>query len=1156
MKKRVISFVLLLAMLATILPSVGVTAATPQIKNVIYLIPDGGGYPLYDFADMVKQSGGFRSGLYPNRTPTDYNPMTMKSYLAGSMTTAPYGGGITDSAAAGTAMATGQKTYNGRIGVDINGKPIANLVEAAQSVGKATGLVATYEWMHATPAAFSAHAMDRNDYYNLYQQIENQGLDVVLGAGYGAVSSYATIQNATDRGYTVIKHKNELADVKPGDKIWGNMGAPSMPYDINLVNSQPTLATMTDAAITALSGDEDGFFLMVEGSKVDTGGHANDALVTTSEYLAFDAAFKVAVDFAAARTDTVVVCAPDHDTGGMILTSTNIIDMKTEIKSVCNGADPATMGWTSTNHTDQDVGVWMYVPEGVSVIDGLNSVLGDTASTRTDYLIDNTALAPYVADLFGVDLAALTEELFVDVTSIGTYSGGKFTFNNGNKYVYANQSVYYKDGQEISMDGKVAVVVNNKVYVPAEMVEDADWEEVTEGYDGFAGSGTANDPYIIADEYDFIEFTANMLAGERYTGKYFKQTENLNLAEYGAYTGIGAGNYFGGIYDGTGHIINVALTTDGDKCLFPYVEGTIMNLGTTGSITCTGSAFTGGITRSIRAGAKLVNCYSTVTLTGYDMGGLSWSNYGTISNCYFAGQMNGSNSEYAIAQTNGNVVTYENCYYVADCGATQSESGIAEISEAVATSTLAETLNNGRQAAAAVAGVDVADITYWTQNAGALPGFVGAAASTVTGVTVTPSTATVNKGDGLQLSATVEGEYGPSQKVLWSLEPESSYAGTYITEDGYLVIDPEETRQTFTVLAKSVQNGSIGGISTITVGNEVVTTPDGSQARPYLIEDEDDFAKFTSDLLAGETYSGKYFKQTADLDMAGYPGYNGMGKPATFAGIYDGNGHVINFVINTATDECLFPYVSGTIMNLGTTGSLTSTSNEYSSGIVRSLRAGGKVVNCYSTATVAGCEVSGIVWSNYGTISNCYFAGSVSGSNLVYPIAQTKDGGTYENCYYVEDCGATQSENGTNQVSEAVATSTLAETLNTGRAAAATLIGVDTSKLVQWVQEEGTMPRFVGLAASLADVTYQNEQVVGNIVFEACLTGCTAYVALYDADNGLAAIQKIQITEGTDAEDFALDHVLSEDVTYTLKLLLWDEVMIPLALPESATVAK
>ena len=454
-----------------------------QIKNIIYLIPDGGGYGNYDFANDVKISGGFLVPEYKYKTRTTSKPMTMRSYLAGSMITLNYSGALTDSAAAGTALATGYKTHNGYVGINHEGKPVANILEAAQSIGMATGLVATYEWMHATPAAFSAHVLERTDYKNLYQQIENQGIDVVLGSGYGAVSDYATIDNATERGYTIVRTRDDLENVKPGDKIWGDATNNSSPYDIKLKEEQPTLAQMTEAAITALSGDKDGFFLMVEGSKVDTGAHANDAVVTTSEYLAFDAAFKVAVDFASQRTDTVVIAVPDHDTGAMRYKE--IENLGDAVINVQVGKDSDLVTWETTSHSTQNVGVWMYVPEGVEVIEGLNSTLGDTPETRENFVIDNTEIVPYLASLLEVDMDKLTDELFVDVTKAGEYNCEKeqFVFGNGDKYVFNNAAEYFENGKKISLDGKVAFEADGRFYVPSCMVSEEDMKFVTKAED-------------------------------------------------------------------------------------------------------------------------------------------------------------------------------------------------------------------------------------------------------------------------------------------------------------------------------------------------------------------------------------------------------------------------------------------------------------------------------------------------------------------------------------------------------------------------------------------------------------------------------------------------------------------------------------------------
>ena len=108
------------------------------------------------------------------------------------------------------------------------------------------------------------------------------------------------------------------------------------------------------------------------------------------------------------------------------------------VAEVIEGGNPASIGWTSTSHTNQNVGVWAYVPEGVSLIEGLNPDLGDSQSTRENYIIDNTDIAPWCAEFMGVDLDELSKELFVNVSSIGKYNSltKQFVFNNGDKYIY------------------------------------------------------------------------------------------------------------------------------------------------------------------------------------------------------------------------------------------------------------------------------------------------------------------------------------------------------------------------------------------------------------------------------------------------------------------------------------------------------------------------------------------------------------------------------------------------------------------------------------------------------------------------------------------------------------------------------------------------
>lgn len=1083
---------------------------------------------------MVKTAGGFDAELFPNKTYTDTNPMSMRSQLAGSMTTASVSVGVTDSAAAGTAMATGHKTINGFVGIDKNGVPIANLVEAAESVGKATGIISTYHWAHATPAAFTAHASDRNDIYNIYQQIENKGLEVVLGVGYGAVAQYATIQNAIDSGYTVVETKEDLLNVDPGDKIWGNIAEKDMPYDVESSKTQANLAEMTSGAIEALSGDPEGFFLMVEGGKVDTGGHHNNAAMTTSEYLAFDEAFKVALNFAKKRTDTVVVCAPDHDTGGMIIPE----NAENAVADVIKGVNPSSVSWTSPSHTDQNVGVWVYVPEGVSLIEGLNPVLGDTQSTRENYIIDNTDIAPWCAGFMGVDLDALSEELFVNVSTIGKYNSltRKFTFNNGDKYIYSNQDEYYKDGMEISLNGRTAMYINNKFYVPAEMVDEEDWNYVTqeEVGDGITGKGTASDPFILDDASDFMEFTANMIAGKNYSGQYIRQAKDIDLTTYSEYKGIGDGPVFAGTYDGNGKKIIVSVTSEEDVSVFPKVSGVLMNVGTEGTIISNKSeGYAAGITYYVGKGGKVINCYSNARVKATYAGGITTYNNGLIANCSFCGALSGGKSSVPIGIPKSETTEFVECYYLKGVGSYALDVATA-VNETQAKTQLAERLNSNRNAAAKVLGYSASYVAYWNNDYG-YPQH-GMPKPVVEGVTIAPESAVVDKGDGILLSATVTGRYNPSQEVTWSIEGEVS-EGTTIASDGFLVIDKNETAASFSVMAKSNQDGGKAASITITVGENTISEPDGTRARPYMIETAEDFKKFSDGMIAGNDYSGVYFRQTKNIDLSGIAGYTGVGGSQTFAGIYDGTGKTVNINIASDTDECLFPNITGTVINLGVTGSVK---NAGAAGAVcTSVKEGGKLVNCWSNASVEGENPGSIASVNYGTVASCFFFGTLNAvSGEAYNIAKAAEGSVNLNNFYVGNKYVQSTSN--SMVTNAQLKKEVTSWLNLGLSDTAKTTNLPISGFSTWYYADGIL-----------SFSRDNTMTVNPVSLTVSLFGNTSigtvYAAIYDADGTMRGVRQYPAAETVEIEaEYTKDSYI--------KIMWWHGNMYPMCANETISV--
>lgn len=184
----------------------------------------------------------------------------------------------------------------------------------------------------------------------------------------------------------------------------------------------------------------------------------------------------------------------------------------------------------------------------------------------------------------------------------------------------------------------------------------------------------------------------------------------------------------------------------------------------------------------------------------------------------------------------------------------------------------------------------------------------------------------------------------------------------------------------------------------------------GKYSDPYLISTEEDFMNLTKALYSGETFEGKYFRQTADLNMTKIRDYNGIGNEGRFAGVYDGNGYKIHAVIQ-GDDECIFPYLSGLVVNLGTTGSVTN-SNQ-AAGICRSIRQGGGIINCYSLMDIISYEsgqaggISASTQSGDILLVNCYFAGTLSGE-LASPSNVWVDGrsGTFAFLYAPNDLGA------------------------------------------------------------------------------------------------------------------------------------------------------
>jgi len=306
----------LLIALSLVLIGVAAFAATP--KNIILFIGDGMSLAQRMTADEFARKFDEHPDPVMNRLP--YHSLT-RTCSADSL--------ITDSAAAATAIACGAKTKNHYLGVDPKGNRLTSCAEAAKAAGKKVGIVTTVTINHATPSGFYAHVKDRNAGYDIGLDLLASNFDYFAGGG---LSKHNDTHNkhykgdiyelAKKAGYMFIKKdKAAFCALKPGgEKVWYVATSDVMPFAIDKGDWEnvASLADMTAKGIQLLDNKK-GFFMMVEGGKIDYANHANDAATSLREVLAFDDAVRVAVEWQKSHPDTLVIVTGDHETGGMTM---------------------------------------------------------------------------------------------------------------------------------------------------------------------------------------------------------------------------------------------------------------------------------------------------------------------------------------------------------------------------------------------------------------------------------------------------------------------------------------------------------------------------------------------------------------------------------------------------------------------------------------------------------------------------------------------------------------------------------------------------------------------------------------------------------------------------------------------------------------------
>ena len=344
-RRRPFAALLPLALLALVVSGPGCAPPeSPRAKNVILFIGDGFG--------MNQLALGMAYAAEVRGRPLRMSELA-EAGSAGYSIPFSYARITTDSAAAATQMATGRRVLTETLSVDPeSAEPIPTILEWAEERGLATGLVSNMRLTHATPAAFAVHAKSR---YVPEAEIADQlfgepPVEVLLGGGGRAMIPAETtlgesvpglpagtdgpsnrsddrnlIAEARERGFAVVGDRAGLEAARGAERLVGIFAASHLPYVLDrswegLDDSVPTLSELTEAAIASLEGNEAGFFLVVEGGRIDYAGHDNDAGALLAEILDFDEAIGTAFDFARGREDTLVLVTADHGTGGFSFT--------------------------------------------------------------------------------------------------------------------------------------------------------------------------------------------------------------------------------------------------------------------------------------------------------------------------------------------------------------------------------------------------------------------------------------------------------------------------------------------------------------------------------------------------------------------------------------------------------------------------------------------------------------------------------------------------------------------------------------------------------------------------------------------------------------------------------------------------------------------
>ena len=288
-----------------------------KTKNIIFLVSDGMSIGTATMADLLLQRKEGRTSQWMDL----YRQNKIKRAL---MDTASADSPVTDSAAASSAWGGGVRVKNGRLNVGPGGVEYKPILQKFKDAGKAVGCVTTVPITHATPAGFCVNMKHRNMQDKIASKYLELRFDVMMGGGMEYFDGRKRedkkniFSDFKNQGFNVINTKAQMDLVEPGNPTLGVFFDDGLPYaidhksDKDLTKKIPTLAEMTNKALSLLQDNKEGFVLQVEGGKVDWAAHANDAAGLLYDQIAFDDAVKIAIQFAKSRQDTLVIITTDH----------------------------------------------------------------------------------------------------------------------------------------------------------------------------------------------------------------------------------------------------------------------------------------------------------------------------------------------------------------------------------------------------------------------------------------------------------------------------------------------------------------------------------------------------------------------------------------------------------------------------------------------------------------------------------------------------------------------------------------------------------------------------------------------------------------------------------------------------------------------------